>query len=178
MKNLNWVPAASLIFIALAVSALVVYISTTRALTAVESIIWQVFALTAGLAGSFIFGRQSAREAAKEILKPHARGAARYLVSLYKSISRARSVAAVELPQGFESYQHYSVIRAYLTAIFTEQLATADDALENWRDILEEEVEDLIQKLQDNVAIQEEVEALIQKLLPDYEMEDKDDPAN
>ena len=178
MKNLNWVLAALLIFVALAVSAIVVYISTTRALTAEESIIWQVFALTAGLAGSFIFGRQSAREAAKEILKPHARGAARYLVSLYKSISRARSVAAVELPQGFESYQHYSVIRAYLIAIFTEQLATADDALENWRDILEEEVEDLIQKLQDNVAIREEVEALIQKLLPDYEMEDKDDPAN
>ena len=40
------------------------------------------------------------------------------------------------------------------------------------------EVEDLIQKLQDNVAIREEVEALIQKLLPDYEMEDNDDPAN
>lgn len=178
MKNLNWFLAGLLVFIAVGISALVVYTTTTRILTPVESILWQIFALTTGLAGSFIFGRQSAREAAKEILKPHARGAARYLVSLYKSISRARSVAAVELPQSFESYERYYVIRAYLTAIFTEQLATADDALENWRDILEEEVEDLIQKLQDNVATREEVEALIQKLLPDYELEDKDDPAN
>ena len=61
--------AALLIFVAMGVAALVIYISTTRTLTTVESILWQVFALTAGLAGSFIFGRQSAREAGKEIIR-------------------------------------------------------------------------------------------------------------
>lgn len=77
MKNLNWVVAGLLIFVAIGISALVVYITTTRTLTPVESILWQVFVLTAGLAGSFIFGRQSAKEAAREMIKPHARSAFR-----------------------------------------------------------------------------------------------------
>ena len=89
MKNLNWVVAGLLIFVAIGVSVFVVYITTTRTLTAVESILWQIFVLTAGLAGSFIFGRQSAKEAARKMIKPHARSAFRRLLSLYQSLRRA-----------------------------------------------------------------------------------------
>ena len=91
MKNLNWILPGFLILISLGVSVLVVYTTTTRVLTAVESTIWQVFVLTVGLAGSFIFGRQSVTEAAKEIIKPHARKAFRRLVSLYR-----RSLSGIE----------------------------------------------------------------------------------
>ena len=171
MKNLNWVLAGLLVLIAVGISVLVVYTTTTRALTAVESTIWQVFVLTAGLTGSFIFGRQSAKEAAKEILKPHARNAARHLISLFKSITRAGEV--ISSSQNFESPQDYYVIRAYLIGVITEQLATADDALENWRDILEEELEDLIKKLQEERITPEEVEDLMQKLVPEKTLEDK-----
>ena len=119
--------------------------------TPIESTIWQVFVLTAGLAGSFIFGRQSAQEAAREFLKPHARNAARYLISLYKSVSRA--AVMIGPSRNFESRENYQVIRAYLIGIFEEQMATADDALENWRDILKEELENLIQELlPDNIS--------------------------
>lgn len=171
MKNLNWVLAGLLIFVAIDVSALVVYTTTTRALTAVESILWQVFVLTAGLAGSFIFGQQSAKEAGKEILKPHARNAVRHLISLFKSISRAGAV--IDSSQKFESIQDYHVIRAYLIGVITEQLATADDAVENWRDILGEELEDLIERLQEERITPEEVEDLIKKLVPENTQEDK-----
>ena len=171
MKNLNWVLAGLLVLVALGISVLVVYTTTTRTLTAVESTIWQVFILTAGLAGSFIFGRQSAQEAAREVLKPHARNAVRHLISLFKSISRAGAV--IDSSRKFESYQDYHVIRAYFIGVITEQLATADDALENWRDILKEELEDLIKKLQEERITPEEVEDLMQKLVPEKTPEDK-----
>ncbi len=132
-------------------------------MTGLESTLWQIFVFAGGLAGSFIFGRQSAREAAREVLKPYARGAARYLISLYKSIMRARSAATMQTPQDLESSAGYHVIRAYLIATFTEQLATADDALENWRDVLDEELEDLIEKLREDITIPEELEGLIEK---------------
>jgi hypothetical protein len=146
MKNLNWVVAGLLIFVAIGISALVVYITTTRTLSPVESILWQVFVLTAGLAGSFIFGRQSAKEAAREMIKPHARSAFRRLVSLYESLSRAAKV--IESSQGSEAHENHQVILATLDAIVTEQLTTADDALEDWRDVVPEDVEELKQQLE------------------------------
>lgn len=149
MKNLNWILAGFLILISLGVSVLVVYTTTTRVLTAVESTIWQVFVLTAGLAGSFIFGRQSAKEAAKEIIKPHARSAFRRLVSLYQSLSRAST--AIQLTESSESSEDIRVTIAKLDAIVTEQLNTADDALEDWRDIVPEDVEELKQKLESKI---------------------------
>ena len=145
MKNLSWVLAALLIFVALAISALVVYISTTRALTAVESIIWQVFALTTGLASSFIFGRQSAREAAKEIIKPHVQSAFRRLDTLYRSLSRAADV--IESPQNTDSPEDYKVALARLEEIIAQQLMAADDALEDWKDLTPENVVKLNRKL-------------------------------
>lgn len=149
MKNLNWILAGFLILISLGVSILVVYTTTTRVLTAVESTIWQVFVLTAGLAGSFIFGRQSAKEAAKEIIKPHARSAFRRLVSLYESLSRAST--AIQLTENPESSEDIRVTIAKLDAIVTEQLNTADDALEDWNDIVPEDVEELKQKLESKI---------------------------
>lgn len=149
MKNLNLILAGFLILISLGVSVLVVYTTTTRVLTAVESTIWQVFVLTAGLAGSFIFGQQSAKEAAKEIIKPHARSAFRRLVSLYESLSRASTV--IELTESSESSEDIRVTIAKLDTIVTEQLSTADDALEDWNDIVPEDVEELKQKLESKI---------------------------
>ena len=129
MKSLNWILAGLLILLAIGVSSFVVYTTTLRALTAVESILWQVFVLTAGLAGSFIFGQQSAREAAKEIIKPHVQSAFRRLDTLYRSLSRAADV--IESPQNTDSPEDYKVALARLEEIIAQQLMTADDALED-----------------------------------------------
>lgn len=149
MKNLNLVLAGLLVLVAIGVSVLVVYTTTTRILTAVESTIWQVFILTAGLVGSFIFGRQSAKEAAKEIIKPHARSAFRRLVSLYESLSRAST--QIQSLDNSESSEDYRFTFGILDAIITEQLNTADDALEDWRDIVPEDVEELKENLESKI---------------------------
>ncbi len=173
MKHLERIGPALLLLFSIGISVILAYTATKRTLTGLESSLWQIFVFAGGLTGSFIFGRQSAREAAREIIKPHARSAARQLISLYNSILRAKSVASVEVSQSFESHNRYNVIRAYLIAIFTEQLATADDALENWRDILEEEVEDLIQKLREDNTTSEEAAGVIQNFSLDNTMGDR-----
>ena len=66
--------------------------------------------------------------------------------SLYHSLSRAAT--AIESAQISDSHENYQVALAHLEEIVTEQLSTADDALEDWRDIVPEDVEELEQKRQ------------------------------
>jgi hypothetical protein len=70
-----------LIVVSLLVSGVTVWIATQRTLTGLEGVL-QAFGLVAGLVGSFIFGWYSAKDAARAIIKPHARSAFRHLMSL------------------------------------------------------------------------------------------------
>lgn len=143
MKFLErWLPTV-LILAAIAVAGFSAYIATQRTLTSLEGTLLQSFALIVGLVGSFIFGRRSATDAAKEIIKPHARSAFRRLMSLYESLSRVANEVAASQSAGVNN----EVALARLEAIVIEQLATADDALEDWSDIVPEDVAELRIKL-------------------------------
>ncbi len=133
-----------LIIISLVVLGRFIDVAATRSLTHLEGVLLQLFSLLAGVGGSFIFGRQSARKAAREIIKPHARSAFRRLLSLYQSLSRV--AATIESSQNFESPVENQVTLAKLEAIVVEQLASADDAIEEWKDIVPEDVKDLDQR--------------------------------
>lgn len=117
-----------------------------RSLTGIESVLLQVFSLGIGLLGSFILGRESAREAAKDLVKPHARSAFRRLLSLYRSLSRLAVAIQNARPVNNADPIHPSVLDR-LESLVIEQIATADDALEDWRDIVPEDVEELRAKL-------------------------------
>jgi tryptophan-rich sensory protein len=84
---INFVAATLLLLLCLGISVFFVWEASDRTITSVEGILFQVFALATGLIGSFIFGRQSARAAAREMIKPHARSAFRRLTSLYVGLS-------------------------------------------------------------------------------------------
>ena len=143
MKFLErWLPTV-LILAAIAVAGFSAYIATQRTLSSLEGTLLQSFALIVGLVGSFIFGRRSATDAAKEIIKPHARSAFRRLMSLYESLSRVANEVAASQSAGVNN----EVVLARLEAIVIEQLATADDALEDWSDIVPEDVAELRIKL-------------------------------
>lgn len=136
MKTIErWLPTL-LIVVTIVISVVFVYIATQRTLTALEGILLQAFALITGLLGSFLFGKQSAKDAASEIIKPHARSAFRRLMSLYESLSRV----ATEIEDSGKSDE---MKLARLDAIVIEQLSTADDALDDWQDIVPEEVAEI-----------------------------------
>ena len=60
-----------------------------------------------------------------------------------------------------------------LIATSTEQLDRANEALENWRDILEDEFEVLIKKLVEEKITSEEVEGYIRDLMYENITEDR-----
>ena len=146
MKHLERIGPALLLLFSIGISIILAYTATQRTLSGLESALSQIFAFAGGLVGSFIFGRQSAREAAREMIKPHARSAFRRLLSLYHSLSRAATT--IEAAQISDSHENDQVALARLEEIIAEQLSTADDALEDWRDIVPEDVGEVEQKRQ------------------------------
>jgi len=135
-----------LVVASIVVAIIFVKVASERPLTQLESGFFQALALSLGLLGSFIFGRQSAKRSAREIIKPHARSAFRRLLSLYNSLSRLASTIDHARSSNSNSMEEEAVLDK-LEAIVTEQIATADDALEDWRDIVPDDVDELRKKL-------------------------------
>ncbi|ARO86648.1 hypothetical protein EBAPG3_002000 [Nitrosospira lacus] len=140
----RWLPIF-LVLVALLVSVFSAYIVTQRTLTGLESVLLQSFTLIAGWVGSFFFGRQSAKDAARAIIKPHARSAFRRLISLYESLSRVAT--EIENSHSTGGTKNGEITLAKLEAIVIEQLATADHALEDWSDIVPDDVAELRAKV-------------------------------
>lgn len=135
-----------LIVASIVVAVIFSIVAMYRSLTGIENVLLQVFSLGLGLLGSFVFGRESAREAAKDLVKPHARSAFRRLVSLYQSLSRlAKAIQSARLVNISDPV--YPFVLDKLESLVIEQIATANDALEDWRDIVPEDVEELRAKL-------------------------------
>ena len=78
------------LFILISVGLAITYIviASKRTLTPLEGTMLQFFILSFGLIASFVFGRHSAKQAGKELIKPHARSAFRRLIFLYQSLSK------------------------------------------------------------------------------------------
>lgn len=131
-----------LVTTAIIIAIVAVLVSAFRQLSSLENTLLWIISLALSLVGSYYIGRQSATEAAREIIKPHARSAFRRLISLYESLSRVG--AEIEASNGAQSKE---LTIAKLEAIVVEQLATADDALEDWRDIVPDEVSELRSRL-------------------------------
>ncbi len=135
MRFLERLVPFSLVIASVIIASLFAYLATVRTLTGLENILFQVFALGTGLTGSFIFGRQSARTAAREMIEPHARSAFRRLISLYDGLSRmAKTITGTEDDE---------VKLKIIEAIVVDQISTADDALADWRDVVPEAVAEI-----------------------------------
>ena len=90
--------------------------------------------------------KESAKETAREIIKPHARSAFRRLVALYKSLSRLAYAIQTAKEAAPDNPQAMAILDR-LDAIVTEQIGTADDALEDWNDVVPEELASLREQL-------------------------------
>lgn len=137
----------SLIVLSIGVMILFSVVAKFRPLSGLESVLLQSFSLAIGLLGSFIIGRESVRNAARDVIKPHARSAFRRLLSLYSSLSRLATTIQEARPMNKSPFVESTVLDK-LEVMVIEQIATADDALEDWRDIVPEDVDELRTKLE------------------------------
>lgn len=127
-----------------------IYLSSDRNLTTLESSLFQIFTLSVGLIGSYLLGKESAAKNARELMKPHARSAFRRLVALYQGLSRIDGEIQVSR-LSMSTDQYVNSCLGKLEGMVTEQIATAADALEDWNDIVPEDVQELKEKLESAV---------------------------
>jgi len=122
-----------------------------RRLSDLENILFQIFTLSTGVGSSYLFGKISAKETALEIIKPHARSSFRRLVSLYKSLGRL--IQTINDRKSQNDVASYSAVLDLVEAVAIEQLASAGDAMEDWRDIVPEEVDELMKRIENREII-------------------------
>jgi len=144
----RWIVLAVIALGILGLVSFFVYLTLTRTLTKLEIILLQFIFLIIGFSVAFWVRQKSIESAVKEMVKPHARSAFRRLTSLYDSLLRASTV--LRTLNASPDPDDYRIIFSKLQAIVTEQINTADDALEDWRDVVPEDVDELKQKLQSN----------------------------
>lgn len=136
---------ALLVLLSVGALGLFWYVAAVRDFTSLESFFWQLFGISFGFAGSVWGGRKSISGKSREISKPSARSAFRRLRSLYLSFSQVAH--NIEAAKNSDTYEKYRDSFAEIRGIVFMQLATADDAMEEWKDIVPEDVEELYHEL-------------------------------
>ena len=117
------------------------YVATDRSLTALEGVFLQAFSVLTGFAGTFMAGRQSARNAARDVVRPHARSAFRRLVSQYQSLHRMATLIASS--QSSDLPNQCRQVLGRLEEIAVAQINASGDALADWEDLVPDDVREL-----------------------------------
>lgn len=129
--------------VALAIGMIVV--SAFRPLSTLETALWQLISLTAGLFGSYLLGRRAAREAAMEMVRLHARPAVRRLLAIRDSLLRLS--AKVEEFQREEQDPRLAII----LAIVEERVGIAESAVDDWRDVASDDVDEAVKHRESHI---------------------------
>lgn len=132
--------AGMLILISLGMMIFIIVVALERALSWVEAIVMQAFSLLAALGSSYLFSRQGTEKLAKEMFAPHARSAFRRIVSLYRGVSHMAQIVDSEKDDRIKDDNSRLIA---IKTIALEQIQTANDALEDWREVIPDAVEEL-----------------------------------
>ena len=137
--SLIYIIAILLIIGSLAITWLFLSSASKRELSSLESICFQIFILILSITGSFLLGNKISKASAFESIKPYSRSAFRRVMALYSGLSRLAEAAQDE--NNIKKDGKASLEK--INAMIIEQLATAGDALEDWRDIVPAELEEI-----------------------------------
>ena len=126
-----------LVSVSLAFAAVMVFAASSRELSPLESSLFQAVILGGGLSGSFLFGRMSAMQAARDVIRPHARSAFRRVLSLRRSLNTLS--ARIEAMQR----ERYDIRLDLIHVVVNEQTFISQDALDDWRDVIPDDISDM-----------------------------------
>ena len=113
-----------------------------------ESFLWQLF----GLVGGVVSSAWLSREMNRGVEKKHARSAFRRLLSLTEQIYKA--VNLIEFAQTAKTIDEHKIMLARLEETVDSQRAMVNDALEDWNDIVPEEIEKIKVEVQNRKAME------------------------
>lgn len=145
-RTLLWTVGTIVVFALL--FFLVVALTSTKNSTR-ENNLYQFIFLAVGVAASFLTGRQSARAAAADVVRPTAKAAVRRLASLAAgmqgfgvALNAQREYMEEEAAENSGVLPLNLVIQAQtmLEMQIAAQIRTATDAMEDWREFVPDEV--------------------------------------
>ena len=139
-----WGVIILLAVITVGLSISLIFVAQSRPLTPLEGVLFQLVILAAGLSASYMIGKNAAMEAARGLILPHARSAFRRVLSLYASLDNLSGM--IEGMRRDAPDHRLDVIHA----IVDGQIYTGEDALEDWRDIIPDDVDDMLQRYSRN----------------------------
>jgi hypothetical protein len=150
----TWLIALSVVLAVITVVVGTVGIGPTEEPNRLAVSLLQGITLVFSTAGSFVLGKDASRQAAEEAIRPHAKSAFRRVRTLYQALGRLRSTTEIEteyLAECEGAGHEDGLIRLDLALasldklrlICREQIATADNALDDWRDLAPDEVADI-----------------------------------
>jgi hypothetical protein len=143
-----WV-AVGVFILAVAVSVITVAVAVSSSPNKLAAGLLQSMAFLLSIVAAFIFGRIASRKSAQDALRSHAKSAFRRSLSIYWAFRRlddkineqATTLDTIAAQRNGELDP--MLVRLAMDTIQTqvqEQLGTSSDSLEDWRDIVPEEV--------------------------------------
>ena len=134
----------TLVLFSVAVAVTMILVSSSRPLSTLETILFQMLIWLTGLYGSFRFGRSSEMKSARESIRLHARPAFRRALELYYRL--------YDLSNEIESLKRKGADHRLdiIQAIVNEQIRTGNSTIEDWRDIIPDDVDDVATRLNKN----------------------------
>ena len=132
--------------------ALTIIVTGREKATDIENALWTFILFAIGLVVSLYFGQKSVKDAAADVVRPQARGAARRLGTLGRGIRSFLDVIELNRQAGEEIAQqsdgrvpmdHLDLAYATLFVQIEAQMRTVVDALEDWREFEPEIVNEL-----------------------------------
>lgn len=133
------VPGFALIALAVFSSVLYINKASERKLSDLENIQFQIITMSIGLLGSFLLGGVTAREAAEDIVRPHAKSAFRRVMALYASLASLHNTMDKVKPTLDATPQAIAAIERFQDLVI-EQINTSGNTIEDWGDLVPEEV--------------------------------------
>lgn len=118
-------------------------VAQLRDLSELEAVLFQLITLAFGLFGSYLFGKSTAKDAAVEMMKPSARSAFRRLLSLLEGLNALAALLRDDYNDGYSAKERHKVAMA----LVGEQVRTAYHSLEDWGDLVPDELADLKAKI-------------------------------
>jgi hypothetical protein len=104
----------------------------------------QAFTFSVGVLAAYAFAKASAVAAARDLIRGHASPAFRRQRGLYKSIGRV--IDEIDLQMSTQKDEKIRLNLRILRGIIVEQLEMSGDALDDWRDLVPDEVAELEQQ--------------------------------
>ena len=138
-------PGLGLIALAIFSSVLFINKASERKLSDLENIQFQIITMSIGLVGSYLLGGATARESAMDIVRPHAKSAFRRVLSLYASLGRLNKTMEKIKPTLASNPQAIAAIERFQDLVI-EQINTSGDTIEDWGDIVPDEVAKIKEK--------------------------------